>query len=456
VVLSAGTVRGQSTPIEFSDFVNPKRVGVDPLTVGQDTVIIGFDFAPDGSPLDGGAVVDSLFAGVGVRFRALLTKGPKAGTLVSCQALDFDEVETPVSAPNILSGVDPDHGPNASGEIAGSATIIVTFLDPTGEPASVKMAGAFNDLVFDRNQLTAYSGPDASGTILGTVSATGAGDFFGLKSPEGIGSISFAGHSTEVDDLVFTPPGEPLKAGVEARQTGRRCVSLFLTNDKAIKGGEVGISYDPTKVIPIKVSAGPDFPPGGDLQSNLSAPIACSPQSGTTAGLTVAWLNSVSAAPVTPPGEHNLIRVCFAPASGDEVGDCSELKFVSCLGPEEAPVRAIVTDEKGESVPLSTVDGQVCVQAELTFRRGDANADGNFDVSDPISILGCLFLGTYCSPCPDASDANDDGLVNIADPSYLLNWRFLGGQGPPPPFSSCGQDPTTDALDDCEESPTCQ
>jgi hypothetical protein len=92
---------------------------------------------------------------------------------------------------------------------------------------------------------------------------------------------------------------------------------------------------------------------------------------------------------------------------------------------------------------------------DVPFRRGDANGDDRFDMSDPINILGCLFLGTDCAKCQDALDANDDGQTNIADPTYLLNWRFLSGRPPPAPFAICGIDDTPDQLDECETFSTC-
>jgi hypothetical protein len=88
--------------------------------------------------------------------------------------------------------------------------------------------------------------------------------------------------------------------------------------------------------------------------------------------------------------------------------------------------------------------------------RGDTNADGNFDISDVIVTLACLFLGAACPACPDVMDANDDGLTNIADSIYLLSWRFIEGPPPPAPFPACGKDPEADVLDDCESFSPCQ
>ena len=196
--------------VEFSDFPNPKRVGVDTLVAGLDTVVIGFDFTQDGDSIVAGTIINSLFQGVGVRLAAVLTNGPHVGDVADTEALDTGEApnllsQVGISPPNILSAVDPDLGPQYSGRVSGLATLIVTFVTPSGEPAKVSQVGAFNDLIFGNNTLTAYAGPDASGRVLGTSSASGRGDFFGFGSSAGIASVTFSGYSTEIDDLVFTP-----------------------------------------------------------------------------------------------------------------------------------------------------------------------------------------------------------------------------------------------------------
>ena len=47
--LSAHATAPQSNSVEFSDFQDPKRVGVDPFVAGKDTLIVGFDLKTDGS-----------------------------------------------------------------------------------------------------------------------------------------------------------------------------------------------------------------------------------------------------------------------------------------------------------------------------------------------------------------------------------------------------------------------
>jgi hypothetical protein len=79
------------------------------------------------------------------------------------------------------------------------------------------------------------------------------------------------------------------------------------------------------------------------------------------------------------------------------------------------------------------------------FIRGDANNDGNVDISDVSAILG--------SPaCPLAADVDDDGDVDSDDADYLQAYVFnpIGNPPPPAPFPDCGPDPTNPQPgDDC-------
>ncbi len=67
-----------------------------------------------------------------------------------------------------------------------------------------------------------------------------------------------------------------------------------------------------------------------------------------------------------------------------------------------------------------------------------------------VSVLGFLFLGDAAPWCPDAADADDSGVLDITDPIYLLGHLFLGGPAPPPPgLAACGADRTLDRLEAC-------
>jgi len=90
--------------------------------------------------------------------------------------------------------------------------------------------------------------------------------------------------------------------------------------------------------------------------------------------------------------------------------------------------------------------------ARSGFRRGDATGEGVLDLTDPIALLGSLFLGEDPLNCADAADANDDGWVDISDAVGILLSLFLGTGPLPPPGPGCGPDPTLDSLAACGAS----
>ena len=81
-----------------------------------------------------------------------------------------------------------------------------------------------------------------------------------------------------------------------------------------------------------------------------------------------------------------------------------------------------------------------------TFLRGDATPDGELNLTDALSILGCQFLGAKCPDCMKAADTNDSGEVSLTDGIFLLQYLFGGEAAPPAPFPNCGKDPTPDGL----------
>ena len=72
------------------------------------------------------------------------------------------------------------------------------------------------------------------------------------------------------------------------------------------------------------------------------------------------------------------------------------------------------------------------------FVRGDADADGSFNITDGVFLLNSLFTGGAAPTCKDATDVNSDGEVNITDGVFLLNALFTGGAAPAAPFPDCG------------------
>lgn len=80
------------------------------------------------------------------------------------------------------------------------------------------------------------------------------------------------------------------------------------------------------------------------------------------------------------------------------------------------------------------------------FRRGDANADGQFDLSDAVYTLEYLFVGGPVPSCMKTADADDDGRLLIGDAIYFLGYLFQSRPAPPEPFTGCGNDPSADDL----------
>jgi hypothetical protein len=187
---------------------------------------------------------------------------------------------------------------------------------------------------------------------------------------------------------------------------------------------------------------------GLDYLPEVSIQVAAPPKSGTAADVDgdgvvdLIWSDASSlwllrgAPPQTTSSDCNLDGIpdeCQADCDGNGVPDFCDI------------AAGRLRDEDGNGIPD---------RCQSWFRRGDANGDGRFDISDPISILGCLFLGDACPSCRDAADANDDGLFDITDAVYILYWRFLDGTRPAAPHPDCGPDPTADDVD-CERFAPC-
>ncbi|MBN1419854.1 MAG: dockerin type I repeat-containing protein [Planctomycetes bacterium] len=83
----------------------------------------------------------------------------------------------------------------------------------------------------------------------------------------------------------------------------------------------------------------------------------------------------------------------------------------------------------------------------VRFLRGDCNADGDLNISDPVYSLAYQFADGPAPACVKTADVNDDGILDLGDPVFMLNYLFASGTVPPPPLTACGPDPTDDDLD---------
>lgn len=117
-------------------------------------------------------------------------------------------------------------------------------------------------------------------------------------------------------------------------------------------------------------------------------------------------------------------------------------------------IRSVVAHPEGQAdITLSNELGTVTAARAYEFEsmpdffvRGDADSNGELELTDAIFHLDALFRGGPASSCADAADANDDGLLDLSDSVYSLWFLFIGGPAPPPPFPEPGTDPTEDEL----------
>jgi hypothetical protein len=87
---------------------------------------------------------------------------------------------------------------------------------------------------------------------------------------------------------------------------------------------------------------------------------------------------------------------------------------------------------------------------QVLYLPADTNGDLQFDIADPVRLLGFLF-GDQEVLCPLSGDMNLDRTVDISDPIAMLLALFNGGPAPPPPFPACGPLPAGAAIP-CGES----
>lgn len=149
-------------------------------------------------------------------------------------------------------------------------------------------------------------------------------------------------------------------------------------------------------------------------------------------------------------------RAEISELAGDDAG---------ALAGFEAAAEAFYTaNPDAQEPPVALLRGLYALQSRLLlgggsidearFRRGDVNADGLVNISDPITTLGYLFLGNPISlECEKSADADDSGALNLTDAVYVLVYLFSGGAAPPAPGGVCGADPSADELGCVAQAP---
>ncbi len=148
-------------------------------------------------------------------------------------------------------------------------------------------------------------------------------------------------------------------------------------------------------------------------------------------------------------GEYEIVRVRYSYSVPENATGpiTTTLRFRDGLQGSGQPVDNVFTIDGQSWRPcMDDLEIRFAIPPEQPFARGDANFDGNLDVSDPVTVLRANFHGDATIHCADAADANDDGGVDVSDAVYLFGYLFLGGPAPAAPFPEPGDDPTPDAI----------
>ncbi len=106
--------------------------------------------------------------------------------------------------------------------------------------------------------------------------------------------------------------------------------------------------------------------------------------------------------------------------------------------------------------PVWVVPGSLASPPRVLFQRGDANGDGEIDLSDALTTLNRLFLGGAALDCEKAADSDANESIEITDAVRTLGHLFLGSAPPPAPYPGCGPDPRVirGGLT-CQSAPEC-
>lgn len=249
---------------------------------------------------------------------------------------------------------------------------------------------------------------------------------------------------------VFLPPGEPFHLEVTVNLENRADNDLTVYACRALFS--VSVRHDGTVLLLDTVSFdGTDYLTGPTV-FGIAHP--ADPESG--AGFVAAdALCFGDSSPILLTDRISLVRARYSLVAAHgpaEIGETimTHLRFEDGLrtvngGP---PVPNSATFEGVAIVPcLRNLEVRFHIRPARRFTRGDANLDGQLNISDPVAILKALFLPTPLPlHCGDAADGNDDGSVDLDDAIGLLGYLFLGELAPRPPFPGPGEDPTADEL----------
>jgi hypothetical protein len=136
---------------------------------------------------------------------------------------------------------------------------------------------------------------------------------------------------------------------------------------------------------------------------------------------------------------------------------------VSCAMGKIFVVEVTCEDEIDCCPPAPATCEITCDHTRIRRVPCDYNNDGNFDISDPLALLGLLFTGgpdyegrDDCAPDSfgRVMDCNGDGEIDLSDVVCKLSFLFLGGRMPTP-FARADEDGCISIECETPYDPTC-
>ncbi len=103
---------------------------------------------------------------------------------------------------------------------------------------------------------------------------------------------------------------------------------------------------------------------------------------------------------------------------------CETTSFNYLMPNEAVTLQARFTYDPSGLTDPTTAEGQTNVQ---THQTGDANEDGNVDVTDAVAVINAYLAGDTSNINTALSDMNGDEVIDITDAVAIIN-QYLNGQ----------------------------
>src|SRR5882672_5792400 len=134
---------------------------------------------------------------------------------------------------------------------------------------------------------------------------------------------------------------------VELEPVDPLTVNVVVTTETGLRGGELALGIFGSAATFSDLKPGPDFPPGNVSQFYVAGTPTVNCQGDAPAkALTVGWVHptndsdedpSLRGPIVLPAGRYRILTLSLKPAVGSSDGECYGIRFLDCLGPQEAP-----------------------------------------------------------------------------------------------------------------------